>query len=100
MRLAEEVVARRTARLNGGVDALLATVTDRAAAASSLAATSGMNSSSGSGSNSGLRNRTRNMNNIGNNDASLSSQSTSLYPDLLHAANERRKMMKVLSKIM
>uniref|UniRef100_A0A0R3RW29 Dimer_Tnp_hAT domain-containing protein n=1 Tax=Elaeophora elaphi TaxID=1147741 RepID=A0A0R3RW29_9BILA len=91
MRLAEEIVARRTARLNGGVDALLATVTDRAAAASSLATTSGM-----SGSNS--RNGNRNINNIGSNDTSLSCQnlttSTSLYPDLIHAANERRKMMK------
>ncbi|CAG9540052.1 unnamed protein product [Cercopithifilaria johnstoni] len=90
MRLAEEVVARRTARLNGGVDALLATVTDRAAAASSLATTSVMSSSSS-------RNSSRNINNIANSDTSLSCQnitSTSLYPDLIHAANERRKMMK------
>ncbi|KAK6101265.1 hAT C-terminal dimerization region family protein [Brugia pahangi] len=91
MRMAEEIVARRTARLNGGVDALLATVTDRASAASSLAAASGMSSSSS-------RNGSKNIGNIGNSDISLSCQnitkSTSLYPDLIHAANERRKMMK------
>lgn len=96
MRLAEEIVARRTARLNGGVDALLATVTDRAAVASSLAVTPGMSSSSS-------RNGNRNMSNIGNSDPSLSCQnittSTSLYPDLIHAANERRKIMKVLLRI-
>lgn len=94
MRSAEEIVARRTARLNGGVDALLATVTDRAAAASSLA-TTGISSI-------GSRNGSRNVSNIGNNDTSSFScqniTSTSLYPDLIHAANERRKMMKVLFK--
>ncbi|VBB30377.1 unnamed protein product, partial [Acanthocheilonema viteae] len=92
MRLAEEIVARRTARLNGGVDALLATVTDRAAATSSLTPTSGISNSN----NSKIGNR--NINNIGNCDTSLSCQNitttTSLYPDLIHAANERRKMMK------
>ncbi|EJD75126.1 HAT family dimerization domain-containing protein [Loa loa] len=91
MRLAEEIAARRPARLNGGVDALLATVTDRAAAASSLATTSGTNNSSS-------RNGNKNISNIGNSDTSLSCQniatSTSLYPDLIHAANERRKIMK------
>ncbi|KAM3723901.1 Zinc finger BED domain-containing protein [Dirofilaria immitis] len=95
MRLAEEMVARRTVRLNGGVDALLATVTDRATdraiAVSSLTSASVVCSSN-------TRNGSGNFNNIGNTDTSLSCQnistSTSLYPDLIHAANERRKMMK------
>ncbi|VDK80984.1 unnamed protein product [Litomosoides sigmodontis] len=94
MRSAEEVVARRTARLNGGVDALLATVTDRAAAASSLSTTGTGSCSIGSGNG----NRSVGGGSSGNSDASFSCQnittSTSLYPDLIHAANERRKMMK------
>ncbi|OZC11482.1 hypothetical protein X798_01340 [Onchocerca flexuosa] len=92
MKLTEEIMARRTARLNGGVDALLAAVTDRAAAASSLTKTSGMSSSNS-------RNGSRSSSNIGDSDTtSLSYQNittnTSLYPDLIHAANERRKIMK------
>ncbi|VDN38611.1 unnamed protein product [Gongylonema pulchrum] len=66
MRAAEEVVARRAARLNGGVDALLATVVDRAAASS------GASSSSSSDSNCG--NEVTACQNI--------APSTSLYPDL------------------
>uniref|UniRef100_A0A915PMS8 HAT C-terminal dimerisation domain-containing protein n=1 Tax=Setaria digitata TaxID=48799 RepID=A0A915PMS8_9BILA len=87
MRVAEEIVARRTARLNGGVDALLATVTDRAAAASSLATNSNLNNNNGRGGSRGV--------NVTSDASSVPCQATtSLYPDLIHAANERRKMMK------
>lgn len=85
------MVARRTARLNSGVDALLATVTDRAAGASSSGTASDI---------SNARSDSRNVTSTDSCDLSLSCQnvtkSTSLYPDLIRAANERRKIMKVL----
>ncbi|VDN06107.1 unnamed protein product [Thelazia callipaeda] len=97
MRLAEELVARRTAKLSGGVDALLATVVDRAAAAA--AATS---SYVGNSSVMNNCNAVKNGKNCGSVISSACDSlpcqnvtaSTSLYPDLIHAANERRKMMK------
>lgn len=76
MRLVEEAAARRSMKLNGCVDALLAAVVDRNG--------SSPNSSSLS-ANSPL-------------EGALSPvivPSSALYPDLVVAANERRKVMKV-----
>lgn len=73
MRIAEELVARRSARMNGGVDALLAVMADR---------TSLSPLPTGKG-------------NLGGTEEQSVTPSTSLYPDLVHAANERRKIMKV-----
>lgn len=75
MRQAEELVARRTNRISGGVDALLATVVDRASGNTVSASTSSCSNDESQGR--GIV------------------ASTSLYPDLVHAANERRKIMKV-----
>uniref|UniRef100_A0A0N5AA39 Dimer_Tnp_hAT domain-containing protein n=1 Tax=Syphacia muris TaxID=451379 RepID=A0A0N5AA39_9BILA len=69
MRAAEEVVARRNMKLTGGVDALLAAVVDRKA------------SSNNSGSEASVA-------------AESMATSSSLYPDLVHAANERRRIMQ------
>ncbi|MFH4975802.1 hypothetical protein AB6A40_002511 [Gnathostoma spinigerum] len=75
MRADEEVVARRNLKLNGGVDALLAAVVDRR-----TATVVDCSSSNGSTDGSDL-------------SASLSTSSL-LYPDLIHAANQRRREMQ------
>ncbi|VDD93361.1 unnamed protein product [Enterobius vermicularis] len=77
MRAAEEAVARRNLKLNGGVDALLAAVVDRKTSSSLSTLSSGSAATSP--------------------EAPVApglSSSSSLYPDLVHAANERRKIMQ------
>lgn len=79
MRAAEEAVARRNLKLNGGVDALLAAVVDRKTSSSLSTLSSGSAATSP--------------------EAPVApglSSSSSLYPDLVHAANERRKIMQVV----
>uniref|UniRef100_A0A915AQQ7 HAT C-terminal dimerisation domain-containing protein n=1 Tax=Parascaris univalens TaxID=6257 RepID=A0A915AQQ7_PARUN len=75
MQLAEEVAARRSMKLNGCVDALLAAVVDRNG--------SSPNSSSLSTSSS-----------LEGTLSPVIVPSSALYPDLVMAANERRKVMK------